>query len=286
MKNLKLLATMIACMLPLGVAKAEPFIGASLGYSFNSQLSSITANENTAYPGDPTNIYPSVDSFGWSTLYPDAKYSNVKLKDTLSGGIKAGYYFESYPSLGVELEGFYSKPNIKAQNVTITHPGFNNLVTAIDEEFNPSATLDQNHFTENQLGAKVQLFQFNLNGLYRYQGIKGFTPYVGLGPSLNIFKIKGSGISGNFSAPDSIVGPETFIGSQGLADGPNIHQTAVNVGVNFKAGLEFQLNQDWGVGMEYHYAWSPVDVDRFRSAQNLKADYEAHNLSLVLQKHF
>lgn len=283
---MKIIQTCIALLLiasPFSLVKAESFVGGSLGYSFSSELSSITGNENTNYPSAPTNVYPALDPYGWSTLYPGAKYTNIKLKDTLSGGLKAGHYFDSYPSLGLELEGFYSKPNIKAQPVTITHPGFNNLVTAIDPNLE---FLGQNNFSENQLGAKVQLFQFNLNGLYRYQGFKGFTPYVGLGPSLNIFKIKGSGISGNFSAPSTIVGPGTLIGGSGLAYGPEVHQTAVNVGVNFKAGLEYALDQDWGLGMEYHYSWSPVDVDAFRSAQNLKADYESHNLSVVLQKHF
>jgi opacity protein-like surface antigen len=256
------------------VLHAEPFVGGSLGYSFSGNLSSITANENTGYEGAPSGIYaPGGDPDPWSLLYPGAHYSDVKLKDTLSGGLKAGYYFDSYPALGFEVEGNYSQPNIKAQNVTITHPGFVNLLVS------ESDVLGQDHFTENQLGAKVKMFQFNLNALYRYQGFKDFTPYIGAGPSLNVLRITGSGISGNFSAPDSLVGAP-------LAEGPNIHQTSVNVGANFKAGVSYHLDDKWGLGMEYHYNWTPIEVDAFRSAQNLKADYESHNLSVVLEKHF
>lgn len=275
MKNLTKLA-LIPLLFSSGILYAESFVGGSLGYSFNGNLSSITANENTAYPFNPIATYPSYGD--WGTLFPGAHYTDVKLKDTISGGLKLGHYFDAYPSLGVELEGNYSRPNIKAQNVTITHPGFADLV--IDPSTDPATTLGVDHFTEAQLGAKVQLFQFNLNALYRYQGFKEITPYVGLGPSLNILRITGTGVSGNIVAPFSTEGPDP------LSFGTHVSQTSINAGVNFKAGLEYRLDKDWGAGMEYHYNWSPIEVDAFRSAQHLKADYESHNLSLVLQRYF
>jgi opacity protein-like surface antigen len=239
-------------------ALAEDYLGFAVGYSFSQKLSSLHGNENLNYPDAPIGI--NQDD---SSLFPGTHYSEVSLKDVLSAGLKAGHYFDSNPNLGVELEMNYSQPNILRQNVTLSNPNF---YSAIGTPW----------FTEDQLPAKVQLFQFNLNALYRFKSFNNLTPYVGAGPSLNILRITGTGFSGIIVAPAPMDG----------GPGPAIHQTSVNWGLNFKAGAEYQLDEHWGLSAEYHFNWVPIEVDNFRSVSNLKADYTAHNISAVLVRHF
>ena len=255
----KLLMTSLALMSMN--AFAEPYVAVSLGWTFNQKLSGIKGDENVNYPDAPDNSDPD------TSLYTGTKYSDIKLKDVLQGGVKAGYYFESAPTFGIELEANYSQPNMKRQNVTISNSKFNDV-----------AWLSQPYGIEDQLPAKVQLLQFNLNGLYRYQGFKDFTPYIGGGPSLNIIKITGTGYSGIFVDP--------AIGDNGDPASPKINTTSANIGANFKLGAEYRFDKDWGLGAEYHFNWVPVDIKHFRSANNLSADLEMQSVSLVLTRHF
>jgi opacity protein-like surface antigen len=285
MKNRKLLFTLTASLIPFSIANAEPYVGLSLGYTFDAKLSGIKGNENLNYPD-------TIDTSSIS-YYPDTKYSDIKLKDVLQGGIKAGYYFDSAPSFGLEVEANYSEPKMKQQNVTITNNGSKapsgmpigyaitgDIISNVkDCGCERILTGDGNSVTENQLPAKVKLLQFNFNAMYRYRGFKEFTPYIGAGPSINIIRITGTGESGHFVNPTDITGYE-------VTAGPNISDTSVNIGANFKVGGEYHLDKDWGLGAEYHYNWSKVDITNFRSASNLNADLNMQSLSVVLTRHF
>ena len=284
MKNLKLLVPLFATLIPLGIANAEPYIGLSLGYSFDAKLSGIKGNENLNYPDAIDTSSP--------LYYPDTKYSDIKLKDVLQGGIKAGYYFNSAPSFGLEVEANYSEPKMKQQNVTITNDGSKapsstpigdainyDIISHIDCPCASTLSGDGSSVTENQLPAKVKLLQFNFNAMYRYRGFKEFTPYIGAGPSINVSRITGPGESGHCVNPTDICGYE-------ITAGPNISDTSVNVGANFKIGGEYHMDKDWGLGAEYHFNWSKVDISNFRSASNLNADLNMQSLSIVLTKHF
>jgi len=268
MKKLKLLIAFIASLVPLTYPKAEPYISASLGWTFNSKLSGIKGNENLDYP-DPIGTNPGL-------YFPGTSYSDIKLKDVLQGGIKAGYYFESMPNFGLEIEGNYSQPNMKRQNVTISNIGIGSIVGANGPD----------QFTEDQLPAKVQLFQINFNGLYRYEGFKDFTPYIGGGPSINIIKITGTGYSGILVDPPLGDSGTGCLGSTLGTVCSRVNDTSVNVGANFKLGAEYHLDKDWGLGAEYHYNWVPVNISNFRSSSNLNADLNMQSLSFVLTRHF
>lgn len=285
MKNPNLLITLIVSLFTFGVANAEPYVGLSLGYTFDAKLTGIKGNENLNYPD-------AIDT-GSPLYYPGSKYSEIKLKDVLQAGIKAGYYFDSVPSFGLELEANYSEPKMKQQNVTITNDGSKApsgipLGYAITSDIISNVegcgcdrilNGDGNSVTENQLPAKVKLLQFNFNAMYRYRGFKEFTPYIGAGPSINIIRITGTGESGHFVNPTDITGYE-------VTAGPNISDTSVNIGANFKVGGEYHLDKDWGLGAEYHYNWSKVDISNFRSANNLTADLEMQSFNVVLTRHF
>ena len=276
MKKTKLLIILITSLIPFSLAIAEPYVSASLGWTFNQKLKNIKGDENLDYE-DPINLTDG-------SFYPGSHYSDIKLKDVLQGGIKAGYYFESMPNFGLEIEGNYSQPNMKKQNVTITNNsglvGSPSEGLGIGDAFGLSGYSNQNSnsVTENQLPAKVKLLQFNFNALYRYQGFKEFTPYIGGGPSVNIIRITGTGESGHFVDPPDC--------NDCVSYGPNVHDTSVNIGANFKMGAEYHLDKDWGLAAEYHYNWVPVDISHFRSANNLNADLTMQSLSVVLTRHF
>jgi opacity protein-like surface antigen len=265
----KIIVSLMLTLFPFSVVKAEPYVAASLGWTFNQKLSGIKGNENLDYEG-PINLLDG-------SYFPGTSYSNLSLKDVLQGGVKAGYYFESAPTFGIELEANYSQPNMKRQNVTITNSGTAYNAGGIGDYFALAGGSGAS-VTEDQQPAKVQLLQFNLNALYRYKGFQQITPYIGAGPSLNIIRITGTGYSGVFVDPP--------IGNSLASNGPNVSDTSVNIGVNFKLGAEYKFDDQWGLGAEYHYTWVPVDISHFRSANDLSADLEMQSLSVVLTRHF
>ncbi len=53
----------------------------------------------------------------------DGEFSDVDLKDSFMAGIRTGYWFESLPYIGLALEAFYFRPDVKAQTVTFTGTG-------------------------------------------------------------------------------------------------------------------------------------------------------------------
>lgn len=273
MKNFKLTIALIALFAPLSMVRAEPYISASMGYALNSKLSGIKGTENLNYP-----LNSSDKGYDPTIIFPGTTYSDIKLKDVLQGGLKAGYYFESLPNLGFELEGNYSQPNVKRQNVNISNSNGIGDVVSFGLTGASGNTSSPNQFTEDQLPAKVKLFQLNFNALYRYQGFKDFTPYIGGGPSLNYIKITGTGYSGIFVDP--------AIGDTGCEGCGNLHDTSLNFGANFKVGAEYHIDKQWGLGAEYHYNWSNVDIANFRSSHNLNADLNMETLNVILTRHF
>lgn len=276
-KTLPMLACFALSAISISQSFAESYVGASIGYTFDQKLTGIKGNENLDYAGP---INPNDGSY-----YPGTSYSDISLKDVLQAGIKAGYYFESMPSFGLEVEANYSEPNMRGQNVTLTNasgtgPTAGLGIGALIGSQTGTSPSNPNQATENQLSAKVKLLQFNFNALYRYREFSSFTPYIGGGPSLNIIRITGTGESGHF------VDPIDPLGNQVVLNAPNISDTSVNVGLNFKVGTEYKFDKDWGLAAEYHYNWSPVDISHFRSANDLNADLRMQSFNVVFVRHF
>jgi opacity protein-like surface antigen len=135
----------------------------------------------------------------------------------------------------------------------------------------------QGYVTEDQLYARTNLFIFSANTMYRYQRFKDITPFIGAGPALFIMNIKGTGYSG------IIVDP---LGFGVPVSAPRVNQTSVNIGLNLKAGVEYALTKDIGLGLEYHYNWAPIKVDNFRSISDAKGNFNSHTVGMFLAKHF
>jgi len=251
-------------------AAAEPYVGVALGWQFDQKFSDLEGDESMNYPTAASGIYPNAMN-PQIALYPDTKYTDMNLQYTLAYGVRGGYYFKSVPCFGAELEFSYSRPKILKQNVKLTHPGFNDSTKGLG--------LGQDSTTEDQDAAKNQLFLLSLNCLYRYQGFGKITPYISTGPGLFIFRITGTGHSGVTTDPPRIADP---IG----VDGPKIYQTTANFGMCSKAGVEYNITHNWGLGVEYHFNWSLVRISNFRSASDIDGDYWAQSVNLVLQRHF
>jgi len=253
-------------------AYAENYVGVSLGYSFSQRLNNLTGNENTNYP-DPADTN---DQF---TYFPGAHISDVNLDNSLSAGIRFGHWFESQPNWGVEIEGNFSRPDFKRQDVTISHPALGQLLS-----YATAGEITQSYITEDQDSAKIKLFQVSADVMYRFSSEDKLKPYIGAGPTLNVMKISGTGSSGRFVSPDA----NTMLEYCNLfyGPGPNISETMVRVGANVKAGLTYSIDEDLDLGVEYKFNWTPVHISNFRSQSDLEGDYFSHALSAVLIKKF
>ncbi len=229
---------------------AETYVGVSAGAGLGQRLKNGKGDENINYPNKP----------GAGELFPGTDLSKLYLQDSPTVGLKFGHWFDQVPYVGLELETFYNRPNFKRQNVTLSHP-------------------DLGTFTQDQLAADIDQYVFTINALYRYQGLKSklrVTPYIGAGPALYLWNIRGTGLSG-IEAGQPI---ETGV------QGPAINETSVTVGANLKMGVEYALTEKWGLGIEYRFNWSPFHVDNFRSISNGSGNYHGHAMALTLNRYF
>ncbi len=112
-----------------------------------------------AMPSDLSDIKGTGNSSGITS-------TDLALKNGLAYGIKVGGYFPGAVNwLGVELEGFYNQPDIKAQTVTQT-PGGSQQVDS----------------------SRMRVAHFAVNVLARYPG-ETFQPYIGIGGGVNVADI-------------------------------------------------------------------------------------------------
>jgi hypothetical protein len=270
MKYSNLFIALFSTLTPFVVAHAEDYAGLSLGYSFSQQLNNLTGNENTNYPGpiDP----------GSSLYFPGSHLSDVKLDSSLNLGLKYGHWFESYPNLGIEIEGNYSRPDFKRQNVSISSPAIGSTLSAAT-----FGAITQNYITEDQLSAKIKLFQLSSDVMFRFLQNDSLKPYIGGGPTLNILRVTGTGYSGIFVSPDA--GTMAGLGFT-PGPGPNIAETMVRVGANLKAGVSYNIDKDWDLGAEYKFNWTPMHLSNFRSQSDLQGDFYSQTFSAVLIRRF
>ncbi len=126
------------------VVHAEMYIAGQVGYAAPSDLSDITgtgANSGTTS-------------------------TDLALKSGVAYGVKIGGYFPGAANwLGLEFDGFYNQPDIKAQTATST-PGGPQQIDA----------------------SRMRVAHFAINVLARYPG-ETFQPYIGIGGGVNVAEI-------------------------------------------------------------------------------------------------
>ncbi len=131
-------------MISSEVAKAEMYIAGQVGYAAPSDLSDIKGTGSSA----------------------GSTSTDLALKSGLAYGMKVGGYFPGGANwLGLEFEGFYNQPDIKAQTATRVPGG----PTSID-------------------ASRMRVAHFAVNLLARYPG-EIFQPYLGIGGGVNVVDI-------------------------------------------------------------------------------------------------
>src|SRR5262245_25331619 len=205
-------AIILLCIHLPGLALAEWYVAGYGGYSSPGSLSDVTMNnlgERLAFQQFPGAAPPVPQG----TLTQSFQTSDVALKSSPLFGGKVGYFFqeEGFSWLGVEVEAFTAKPNIKSQTLSTTQ-----AVTYLP--FNPnSSTPPQNCvpgivdcLAQVRNNGAVQLSESSMrlitvafNVVARYPG-KVFQPYVGVGAGAFYFNRSSGSIQGRQVVPGLI----------------------------------------------------------------------------------
>lgn len=234
-----------------GPAKAEDYLGIYGGFQFSVKGTELSAQEDLNYTGAIPNRHAATGS-------------DLDLKSSATLGLRAGYFFDSIPNLGIETEGQYSRPDFKRQDVTIT------LINTSIGGFSS--------FTEDQLEADFHMLMGGINLIYRFNQFGTFKPYIGGGPAVFGLFIRGSGDSCRIIAPAAL--------TRGFCEGGKMDSNGVGYGFNAKAGVEIPFTENWSLDAEYKYSFAKFDVDWFRSFSDIEIDYQAHNLTAGLRYKF
>jgi len=97
--------------------------------------------------------------------FSEVNSSDLSLKSSLMGGMKLGHFFSRARWFGLETEVFYTTPNIKGQNVTLSAPGGPSVSGQVSGEHNRILTWAP------------------MNLVFRYHRTR-LQPYVAVGPGI------------------------------------------------------------------------------------------------------
>ena len=233
---------------------AENYIALQLGISMPENFTDTTGDED----------------LGYSTSTPDVQrgstVSNAELENSPYIGFKIGRYFESKDNFGIEGEFAYTQPDFKRQNIYLTHENYSNY----------PGLGGGDTFFEDQLPADADLYTIGVNALYRFKlNQNKFTPYIGAGPALYIWHIKGTGnscrVNGNAALECSA---------------PAVDEKEIGLGIVAKTGASYAINEKISLDFEYKYNWNRQKFDKFRSLSNIETTYQAHNLLIGIAYKF
>lgn len=216
------------------------------GLSFGGKLYDVTMpdhGQSLAQTQFPSVLNPATGD----TVSQSFKTSNLSLANSAIYGAKAGYFFtrEGYSWLGLELDAFTSKPDIKQANLS-TRQEFTFTPGTTTECLNLGTRCPQvgvNNGTLNVRETSLRVAALTANVIARYPG-KWFQPYVGVGGG--VFYFTGSGqFEGRQYAP----------------------------GVNVMGGLKLLATEQWGLFVEgrYNFAY----VSNFDPVFGLSGSYRA-----------
>jgi len=251
--GMKHIAAVVSVAIPLCAldARAENYFGLQFGGMFGARGTNMTAMEDLNYTGSPPMRHPATGS-------------DISLNSSLMFGFKAGRFLESMPGIGIEIEGMYSRPDFKRQNVTIT--------------LRDTSVGGHSAFTEDQLAADFHMLSSAVNILYRFQPVGGVMPYVGAGPAFHLLFIRGSGDSCHIVAPAAL--------ARGFCAGGDMVSKGQGFGFNAKAGIEVPLGERLSFDLEYKFNYGRMKVDWFRSFSDITVDYTAHGVAGGLRVKF
>ncbi|MDA2911104.1 porin family protein [Nitrospiraceae bacterium AH_259_D15_M11_P09] len=162
-----------------------------------------------------------------------ATLSDLSLENSLMGGGKIGYYFDSLKWLGVEFEAFHTTPHVKQQAVTESAVG------------TPS-------FTEVRPGGRLLVSTVALNIVVRAQ-LGYYEPYVGVGVAGFIHQLNGFGRRGQ--GPIFISGDRAGLNTQ--------------LGLRYRVTDHFSVFEEWKFNRARFEFDSPAMLDGTYSVHHL-----------------
>jgi hypothetical protein len=238
------------CVGAAGPATAEWYVAGYGGLSFGGKLYDVTMPNYGL--GLAQTQFPSVlNPVTGDTVTQTFKTSDIALSNTAVYGGKVGYFFkrEGYPWLGVELDAFTSKPDIKQTTVS-TLQEFTFTPGTTNECFNLGTRCPQSGVNNGSLNVRASSLRVGAllaNLIARYPG-KRFQPYVGVGGGLFYFKSSGQ-----------------FEGRQ------------FSPGLNVMGGLKVLATEEWSLFVEGRYNLSYVNG--LDSVFGLNSSYRAFHLA-------
>jgi len=230
---------------------AENYFGLQIGGVFGARGTNLNAMEDLNYTGGSPNRHAATGS-------------DIAFDPSPMVGIRFGRYFDSLPGFGVELTGQYTKLKFKRQDVTITLQ--NTTVGGFSS------------FTEDQLPADIHMLSGSMNVMYRFSQYGMVRPYIGAGPTLHAFVIRGSGDSCHIVAPAAL--------ARGFCSGGEMVSKGTGLGFNVKAGVEVPLNDRLSLDLEYKFDYGRLSADWFRSFSDITLNYSSSTVAAGLRVKF
>lgn len=249
--------TALSCLFTVSPASAEWYVAGYGGLSFGGKLYDVTMpdfGQNAAHAQFPSVLNPVTGD----TVSQSFKTSNLSLANSAVYGAKAGYFFtrEGYSWLGLELDAFTSKPDIKQANLS-TRQEFTFTPGTTTECLNVGTRCPQvgvNNGTLNVRETSLRVAALTANIIARYPG-KWFQPYAGIGGGVFYFTSSGQ-FEGRQYAP----------------------------GVNVMGGLKVLATEQWGLFVEgrYNFAY----VSNLDPIFGLSGSYRAVHMIAGVSYHF
>ncbi len=220
--------------------------------------------------------FPSAaDPSSGDTVTQSFDTSDISLKSSPIFGGKVGYFFteNQFPWLGVEIEAFTTKTNIKSQTlstvqnvtfipgpVTITNC---NIVTA--PQFCPQSVRTNSQVSLSETSLRVTAVAFSV--LARYPGER-IQPYIGVGAGIFYFNAS----SGSF---------RSFQGTQPTG---SINDSQWAPGLNAFGGVKYFVTKQWMLFGEAKY--NNVPIDNLDPALGISGTYSILNFIGGVGYHF
>ena len=252
--SLKILTCLFFCLVLISPphARAEWYVSMYGGLSNFGNFDNVempTLSSGLLLQRSPSLAFLNPNNNPTFSLSDRVDASDIKLQDSLMFGARAGHFFNNlgFPWLGVEVETYTTKPDVKSQNIraiqTVTR--FDNsgpgcpAAPVCPNDTSPTTFTFSNPqaLTESQL--RVTTLAVNI--IARYPGER-FQPYIGTG--LGGFWFRGK---------------NQFDGSK------------IVPGLNALAGLKVILTEHWGIFAEGKF--NRATVDGLGHTLGVKANY-------------
>ncbi len=234
-----------ALLLSLSVSSAysEMYVGGQVGTTFfgdNNKLARVDLTDLGGPPG--------------STLSPRGSMSGRDLASSPVWGGKIGYYFPRMSWFGLELEAYYTTPNIEQGPTRVSIlPG--TVVTG-----GAVASGSVTNIFPGDYFRVITIAPFNL--MFRYNKAR-FQPYIGVGPGIFLSRINTTEVS--------------FAGTQ----------SSTKVGLNVKLGGEYFFTEHISGYGEVRYNYTRFSFDATESGSfGFNATYNPIIFSFGVGYHF